>query len=56
MAEKILVVADVKGGKLRKSSFEVTAQASRVAAGLSTEVTALVIGKGMEGAAAELAG
>ena len=54
MAGKILVVAEAKGGKLRKSAAEGVSQASRVAEGLSWGVIALVIGNGNEAVAGEL--
>jgi len=53
---KILVIAEQRQGKWNNASFETLAAAQQIAAGLSGTVSALVIGKGVEALAAELAG
>jgi electron transfer flavoprotein alpha subunit len=52
----ILLVAEQKGGKLRKSVPELVSAATELASGLSTEVAGLVLGAEVEGAAKELSG
>ena len=53
---KILVVAEQRQGKWNNDSFETLAAAQQIAAALSGSVAALVIGKGVDALAAELAG
>ncbi len=53
---KILVVAEQRQGKWNNASFETLAAAQQIAAALSGSVAALVIGKGVDALAAELAG
>ena len=53
---KILVVAEQRQGKWNNASFETLAAAQQIAAALSGSVVALVIGKGVDALAAELAG
>ncbi len=53
---KILVIAEQRQGKLSNSSFETLAAAQQIAAALSGTVSALVIGKGVDSLATELAG
>jgi electron transfer flavoprotein alpha subunit len=53
---KILVVAEQRQGKWNNASFETLAAAQQIAAALSGSVGALVIGKGVDALAAELAG
>jgi len=53
---KILVVAEQRQGKWNNASFETLAAAQQIAATWSGSVAALVIGKGVEALAAELAG
>src|SRR5260370_8991959 len=52
---KILVVAEQRQGKWNNASFETLAAAQQIAAALSGTVAALVIGKGVDTLAAELA-
>ena len=53
---KILVIAEQRQGKWNNASFETLAAAQQIAAALSGTVAALVIGKGVDTLAAELAG
>ena len=53
---KILVVAEQRQGKWNNASFETLAAAQQIAATWSGSVAALVIGKGVDALAAELAG
>ena len=53
---KILVVTEQRQGKWNNASFEALAAAQQIAAALSGAVSALVIGKGLDTLAAELAG
>ena len=53
---KILVIAEQRQGKWSNSSFETLAAAQQIAAALSGTVSALVIGKGVDSLATELAG
>src|SRR5258708_15179319 len=53
---KILVIAEQRQGKWNNASFETLAAAQQMASALSGSVAALVIGKGVDALAAELAG
>src|SRR6267154_515335 len=53
---KILVVAEQRQGKWNNASFETLAAAQQIAEALSGSVAALLIGKGVDALAAELAG
>ena len=53
---KILVIAEQRQGKWNNASFETLAAAQQIASALSGSVAALVIGKGVDVLAAELAG
>jgi electron transfer flavoprotein alpha subunit len=53
---KILVIAEQRQGKWNNASFETLAAAQQIASTLSGSVAALVIGKGVDALAAELAG
>ncbi len=53
---KILVIAEQRQGKWSNASFETLAAAQQIAAALSGTVSALVIGKGVDSLATELAG
>ena len=53
---KILMIAEQRQGKWNNTSFETLAAAQQIAAALSGTVSALVIGKGMDAFAGELAG
>ena len=50
----VWIIAEQRDGEFRKITFEVASAAKKVADGLGTEVTALVLGSGMEGACADL--
>src|SRR5256884_7145782 len=52
---KILVITEQRQGKWNNTSFETLAAAQQIAATLSGTVTALVIGKNLDGLAGELA-
>jgi electron transfer flavoprotein alpha subunit len=41
----ILIVAEIQGGKIRESSFELAAYAQKIAAATGREITSLVLGK-----------
>src|SRR6266566_7345930 len=56
LAMKILVITEQRQGKWNNTSFETLAAAQQIAAALSATVSALVIGKGLDTFAAELAG
>jgi len=53
---KILVITEQRQGKWNNTSFETLAAAQQIAAALSATVSVLVIGKGVDAFAAELAG
>jgi electron transfer flavoprotein alpha subunit len=53
---KILMIAEQRQGKWNNASFETLAAAQQIAAAFSGTVSALVIGKGVDPLAAELAG
>jgi len=53
---KILVIAEQRQGKWNNASFETLAAAQQIASALSGSLAALVIGKGVDALAAELAG
>src|ERR1700739_2026980 len=53
---KILVITEQRQGKWNNTSFETLAAAQQIAAALSGTVSALVIGKGVDSLASELAG
>ncbi len=50
----VWIIAEQRDGDFRKITYEVASAAKKVADGLGTEVTALVLGSGMEGACAGL--
>src|SRR5271163_5326384 len=52
---KLLVITEQRQGKWNNASFETLAAAQQIAADTSSTVSALVIGKGVAGLAAELA-
>src|SRR2546429_3564084 len=52
---KILVITEQRQGKWNNTSFETLGAAQQIAAALSGTVTALVIGKNLDGLASELA-
>jgi electron transfer flavoprotein alpha subunit len=53
---KILVIAEQRQGKWNNTSFETLAAAQQIASALSGSLAALVIGKGLDTLAAEIAG
>jgi len=53
---KILVIAEQRQGKWNNATFETLAAAQQIASALSGSVAAMVIGKGVDALAAELAG
>ena len=54
MAQGVFAITEQRDGELRKVSFEVVSEGRRVADGLGTELTAVVMGAGIEGLAEEL--
>lgn len=54
MAQGVFVITEQRDGEFRKVSYEAVSEGRRLADGLSTEVTAAVLGSGIEGIAAEL--
>jgi len=55
MAKGIFVIAEQRDGALRKVSFELASAARKLADQTSDEVSAILLGSGIEGLAAELA-
>ena len=53
---KILVVTELRQGKWNNTSFETLAAAQQIASAAAGSVSAAVVGKGLDAAAAELAG
>jgi electron transfer flavoprotein alpha subunit len=54
MAQGVLAITEQRDGKLRKVSYEVVSEGRRIADGLSAQLTAVVIGAGVDALAAEL--
>jgi electron transfer flavoprotein alpha subunit len=54
MAQGIFAVTEQRDGELRKVSLEVVSEGRRLADGLGTDLTAVVLGSGVEGLAEEL--
>ena len=54
MAQGVLVITEQREGAFRKVSFETVSEGSRIADELATDVTAVVLGSGVEGIAGEL--
>ena len=54
MAQGVFAIAEQRDGQLRKVSFEVVSEGRRVADGLGAELTAVVLGAGVDGLAEEL--
>ena len=54
MAQGVLIIAEQQDGVFRKVSFEAVSEGRRIADGLNTDLTAVVLGSGIEGIAAEL--
>ncbi len=54
MAKGVMIVAEQRDGALRKISFELAATARKLADQSGDEVSAILLGAGVEGLAAEL--
>ena len=54
MAQGVFVITEQRDGEFRKVSFEAVSEGRRIADGLGTDVTAVVVGAGIEGLAGEL--
>jgi electron transfer flavoprotein alpha subunit len=54
MAQGVFAITEHRDGELRKVSFEAVSEGRRVADGLGTELTAVVLGSGIDGLAEEL--
>lgn len=54
MAQGVFAITEQREGELRKVSFEVVSEGRRLADGLGADLTAVVLGSGVEGLAEEL--
>lgn len=54
MAQGVFVITEQRDGAFRKVSFEAVSEGRRLADGLGADLTAVVLGSGVEGMAAEL--
>ena len=54
MAQGVFAISEQRDGELRKVSLEVVSEGRRVADGLGSDLTAVVLGSGVEGLAKEL--
>jgi electron transfer flavoprotein alpha subunit len=54
MAQGVFVITEQRDGEFRKVSFEAVSEGRRIADGLSADLTAAVLGSGIEGIAGEL--
>jgi electron transfer flavoprotein alpha subunit len=54
MAQGVFAITEQRDGEFRKVSFEAVSEGRRVADGLGTELTAVVLGSGIDGLAEEL--
>ena len=54
MAQGVFAITEQRDGELRKVSFEAVSEGRRVADGLGTELTAVVLGSGIDGLTEEL--
>ena len=54
MAQGVFVITEQRDGEFRKVSFEAVSEGRRIADGLGTDVTAVVVGAGIEGLTGEL--
>ena len=54
MAQGVFVITEQRDGEFRKVSFEAVSEGRRIADGLGSDVTAVVVGAGIEGLAGEL--
>ncbi len=55
MSQSVLAITEQSDGVFRKITYEIVSEAKRIADGLGCEVSALVMGSGVEGIAGELA-
>ena len=54
MAQGVFVITEQRDNAFRKVSFEAVSEGRRIADGLGANMTAVVVGSGIEGLAAEL--
>ena len=54
MAQGVFAITEQRDGEFRKVSYEVVSEGRRIADGLGSELTAAVLGSGVEGIAADL--
>jgi len=54
MAQGVFVITEQRDGLFRKVSFEAVSEGRRIADGLGTDLTAVLVGSGIEGIAGEL--
>ena len=54
MAQGVFVITEQRDGEFRKVSFEAVSEGRRIADGLGSDVTAVVVGAGIEGLTGEL--
>lgn len=54
MAQGVIAITEQRDGKLRKVSYEVVSEGRRIADGLSAQLTAVVIGSGIDSLVAEI--
>ena len=54
MAQGVFVITEQRDGVFRKVSFEAVSEGRRIADGLGADLTAVVVGSGIEGIAGEL--
>jgi electron transfer flavoprotein alpha subunit len=54
MAQGVFAITEQRDGELRKVSFEAVSEGRRLADGLGTDLTAVILGSGIEGLADEL--
>jgi electron transfer flavoprotein alpha subunit len=54
MAQGVFAIAEQRDGELRKVSFEVVSEGRRVADGMGADLTAVLLGSGVDGLAEEL--
>ena len=54
MAQGVFAITEQRDGAFRKVSYEVVSEGRRIADGLGSDLTAAVLGSGVEGIAAEL--
>ena len=54
MAQGVFVITEQRDGDFRKVSFEAVSEGRRIADGLGADLTAVVVGSGIEGIAGQL--